>query len=118
MPGKLPAVKLNKRQAAKLERIRAELGSLGPCLPGSVVVRTGRCGKEACSCRDNPPRLHGPFRSWTRKLTGKTVTRLLSEDQLVDYQVLFDNHRRLKELVHQLEDLSVALVDADPRWKR
>lgn len=117
MPGKLPAVKLNKRQAARLERIRGELGSLGPCLPGSVVVRTGRCGKEACSCRDDPPRLHGPFRSWTRKLSGKTVTRLLSEDQLADYQVLFDNHRRLKELVHELEDLSVAIVDADPRWK-
>lgn len=118
MPGKLRAVKVNKRQAAKLERIRGELGSLGPCLPGSVVVRTGRCGKEACSCRDDPPRLHGPFRSWTRKLAGKTVTRLLSEDQLADYQIFFDNHRRLKELVHELEDLAVAIVDADPRWKR
>ena len=113
MPGKLPGVELNKRQAAKLERITHELGSLGPCLPGSVVVRTGRCGKEACSCRNDPPRLHGPFRSWTRKLAGKTVTRLLSEEQLADYQILFDNHRRLKELVHELEDLAVAIVDTD-----
>lgn len=118
MPGKLKTVELTKRQRAKLERITDELGSLGPCLPGSVVVRTGRCGKAACSCRDDPPRLHGPFRSWTRKLAGKTVTRLLSAEQLDDYQVLFDNHRRLKELVHELENLTLSVVDADPRWKR
>lgn len=48
----------------------------------------------------------------------KTVTRLLSEDQLADYQVLFDNHRRLKALVHELERLSLAIVEADPRWER
>ncbi len=40
-----------------------------------------------------------------------------SEDQLDDYQVLFDNHRRLKELVAELEALSLTIVDADPRWK-
>ena len=117
MPGKLFGVELTKRQAARLERITGELATLGPCLPGSVVVRTGRCGKAACSCRADPPRLHGPFRSWTRKIAGKTVTRLLSEEQLDDYQVLFDNHRRLKELVVELEVLSLAIVDADPRWE-
>lgn len=105
-------------QAEALEAIREELASLGFCLPGSVVVRTGRCGKASCSCRSDPPRLHGPFRSWTRKVAGKTVTRLLSEDQMADYQVLFDNHRRLKELVHDLEELSLALVEGDPHWRR
>ena len=117
MPEKLSAVELTKRQRNTLERITGELGSLGVCLPGSVVVRTGRCGKATCSCRDDPPRLHGPFRSWTRKVAGKTVTRLLSEDQLDEYQVLFDNHHRLKELVRELEDLSLSIIDTDPRWK-
>lgn len=100
-----------------LERIRAELSALGPCLPGSVVVRTGRCGKTACSCRADPPRLHGPFRSWTRKVDGKTMTRLLSEEQLADYEELFANHRRLKALVKELEDLGLAIVERDPRWR-
>jgi len=117
IPEKLSTVEPTKRQRAALERIQAELGSIGPSLPGSVVVRTGRCGKPACTCHGDPPRLHGPFRSWTRKIAGKTVTRLLSEDQLDEYQASFDNHRRLKELVHELEDLSVAIVERDPRWK-
>jgi hypothetical protein len=109
-------VEQTKRQARALERIRKDLASLGPCLPGSLVVRTGRCGKAACSCHGSPPRLHGPFRSWTRKVGGKTVTRLLSEEQLADYQALFDNHRKLKELVRQLEDLTLEIIDHDPRW--
>lgn len=110
-------MELTARQAETLDRIRTELASLGPCLPGSVNVRLGRCGKQRCSCRADPPRFHGPFRSWTRKVAGKTVTRLLREDQLHDYQDLFDNHRRLKELVHELEALGLAVVEADPRWE-
>jgi len=114
--GKLGA--MDPDPARALERARAELATLGPCLPGSVVVRTGRCGKANCACRADPPRLHGPFRSWTRKVAHKTVTRLLSEEQLTDYQPFFDNHRRLKALVHEIEELSLAMVETDPRWPR
>ncbi|MGH9188311.1 MAG: DUF6788 family protein, partial [Acidimicrobiales bacterium] len=32
--------------------------------------------------------MHGPFRSWTRKIAGKTATRLLTEEQLASYQPL------------------------------
>jgi hypothetical protein len=117
IPEKLRTMEPTKRQRAAIERIQAELGSIGPSLPGSVVVRTGRCGKPACKCHGDPPRLHGPFRSWTRKIAGKTVTRLLTEDQLDEYQAYFDNHKRLKELVHDLEDLSLTIVDRDPRWR-
>jgi hypothetical protein len=114
--GKLEA--MGDGPEAALERARAELARLGPCLPGSVVVRTGRCGKPGCSCRADPPRLHGPFRSWTRKVARRTVTRLLSEEQLADYQAYFDNHRRLKQLVREIEEASLAMVEADPRWGR
>ncbi|MFZ0668444.1 MAG: DUF6788 family protein [Acidimicrobiales bacterium] len=115
---KLFDVPLNARQARLLERIRTELATLGPCLPGSVVVRTGRCGKQSCVCRADPPRLHGPFRSWTRKVAKKTVTRLLSEEELADYQRFFDNDRRLKELLKELEELGLKIVEADHRSKR
>ncbi len=117
IPEKLGEVEPTKRQRAAIERIRAELATLGPALPGSVTVRTGPCGKSACKCHDDPPRLHGPFRSWTRKVAGKTVTRILTEDQLDEYESYFENHKRLKELVRELEDLSLAIVDRDPRWK-
>lgn len=64
------------------------------------------------------PKLHGPYISWTRKVNAKTVTRLLSEAQLREYQEYFDNSRRIKELVRELEALSVEVIDRDPRWKK
>jgi hypothetical protein len=30
--------------------------------------------------------MHSPYHQWTRKKDGKTVTRILSDDQLTDYQ--------------------------------
>lgn len=115
---KLAEMEPTQDQQASFDRIRAELATIGPCLPGSVVVRLGRCGKPTCSCRSDPPRLHGPFRSWTRKVAGKTRTRLLSDDQAVDYQSYFDNDRRLRALVHELEELTTALVEGDPRFTK
>jgi hypothetical protein len=42
----------------------------------------------------------------------------LGDDQLADYGPWFDNHRRLRELVAELEALSLDIVEADPRWNR
>jgi len=111
-------MELTPDQAKTLARIKAELDGLGLCLPGSVVVRTGPCGKQACRCHADPSAHHGPFRSWTRSVSAKTVTRLLRQDQLDDYQPLFDNHKKLRRLVKELEALSLDVVDHDPRWKQ
>ena len=52
--------------------------------------------------------------SWTRKKDGKTATRILSDDQLADYRPWFDNHRRLRELVAELEELSLDIARSRP----
>ena len=54
----------------------------------------------------------------TRRKNGKTATRILSDEQLADYGPWFDNHRRLRELIAELEELSLAVTEADPRWNR
>ncbi|MCA1709162.1 MAG: hypothetical protein LC808_40125, partial [Actinobacteria bacterium] len=51
-----------------------------------------------------------PYAFWTRKVDGKTVTRILSEDELVDYQPLFDNARKLRALASNLQELTLQLV--------
>ncbi len=75
-------------------------------------------GHASCRCHADPPRLHGPYHQWTRKKNGKTATRILSDDQLADYGPWIDNHRRLRELVAELEALSLAIAEAGPRWNR
>ena len=107
-----------RRQQARAAGIAAELASLGLALPGTLIQRHVRCGRPGCRCHADPPVLHGPYWQWTRKTGGKTITRLVSDDQLDDYRQWLDNHRRLRALVAELEALTLAIADADPRGKR
>jgi hypothetical protein len=109
-------------QRARAARIAAQitegLAQTGFLLPGTLAERMTRCGHPGCRCHADPPRLHGPYHQWTRKKNGKTATRILTGDQLADYQPWFDNHRRLRELIAELEELSLAIAENDPRWNR
>src|SRR5260370_7185539 len=98
--------------------IAAELASLGLALPGTLIERHVRCGRANCRCHADPPVLHGPYWQWTRKTGGKTVTRLVPDEQLDDYRQWLDNHRRLPALIAQLEALTLAIAAADPRASR
>jgi len=104
-------MKVDRKQAAQQRRIAKALSEIGFALPGSLTVRAYRCGKANCRCKGEPPQLHGPYAFWTRKVNGKTVTRILSEDQLVEYQPLFDNARKLRALVSDLQELTLQLVE-------
>ena len=108
-------------QQARAAAIAAEIAALaaaGFALPGTLADRMTRCGYPGCRCHADPPQRHGPYHQWTRKKNGKTATRILSDEQLADYGPWFDNHRRLRELVTELEELSLAIAEADPRWNR
>jgi hypothetical protein len=114
----MDSVSPTTRQHAQAARIAAELASVGPALPGTLIQRHVRCGRANCRCHASPPILHGPYWQWTRKINGKTITRLIADEQLDDYRQWLDNHRRLRALVAELEDLTLAIADADPRAKR
>jgi len=106
---------------AEASKIAAELAAIactGMVLPGSITQRRTRCGRRNCSCHADPPRLHGPYWQWTRKVAAKTICRWLSDDQQHDYQPWIDNDRRLRELLARLEALGATALDADPRWQR
>jgi hypothetical protein len=105
-------------QRAQARRIARELAALGFALPGTLASRMTRCGRANCRCHADPPQFHGPYHQWTRKKNGKTATRILSDDQAADYQPWFDNHKRLRELIAELETLSLDIAENDPRWNR
>ena len=101
---------------ARQRQIIAELAKLGPCLPGSLVERLTRCGSARCRCHDDPAYRHGPYQSWTRKVGDRTITRTMSRDQADRYKAMFDNARRLRELVNELESLTAQHVEAAEGW--
>jgi len=100
-------------QRAARDRIAAELVQAGFALPGTLTVRAYACGKQNCRCHADPPRLHGPYAEWTRKIGGKTVTRRLTLAELAEYQPLFDNAKKLRTLLGELQDLTLEIIQAD-----
>ena len=85
----------------------------GFALPGTLTVRAYACGKPNCRCHGDPPRLHGPYAEWTRKTGGKTVTRRLTPRELAEYRPLFENAKRLRALLAELQDLTLQIIEAD-----
>jgi uncharacterized protein DUF6788 len=102
-------------QRAALNRIAAELAATaGPALPGTLTIRAYACGKQNCRCHADPPALHGPYAEWTRKINGKTITRRLTPAELAGWQPMFDNARKMRTLLAELQELTLAIVEASP----
>ena len=100
-------------QRAALAKITAEIAAAaGPALPGTLTVRAYACGKPNCRCHAGPPRLHGPYAEWTRKIGGTTITRRLTSRELAEYQPLFDNAKKLRALLTELQDLTLEIAQA------
>lgn len=105
-------------QRAEARRIARELSQVRFVLPGTLLERRFRCTHAGCACHAEPPRLHGPYWYWTRKVGAKTVSTVLSPEQVEDYGPWFDAEKRLRALVRELEQLSLSVVEADPRTPR
>ncbi|MHB8497734.1 MAG: DUF6788 family protein [Acidimicrobiales bacterium] len=111
-------MRLDPDHRAQAAAIAAELASIarsGRVLPGTISKRTMRCGRATCACRADPPRRHGPYFQWTRKVAAKTVGRWLAADQVGDYETWIDNDRKIRDLIARLEALGVCALEADPR---
>lgn len=107
MPKKRPA-------PSAATSLPADLIGSGYALPGTLASRYMRCGKPNCRCKAEPSVPHGPYRHWTRTVAGKTVTRTLTAEQAERYQPWFDNARRLRGLLAELETRSLrAFLDAE-----
>ncbi|HLX50197.1 MAG TPA: DUF6788 family protein [Streptosporangiaceae bacterium] len=101
------------RQAALDQAAAALAATAGPALPGTLTIRSYACGKRRCRCHADPPVLHGPYAEWTRKISGKTVTRRLTAEQLAAWQPLFDNARKMRSLLAELQELTLQAIGAD-----
>jgi hypothetical protein len=91
------------------------------CFAGGTRGGGGRaCGLRpvppttSCRCHADPPQLHGPYLTWTRKVDNKTVTRTLDTTQTDALRPLLDNSRRLRELTTELEALALQQVRDNP----
>jgi len=107
----VPDEPISKRDLARQAKIADALGKTGFALPGTVIVRSYACGKANCRCHAKEPKLHGPYIQWTRKVDQKTITERLTDAEWRRYKRWFDNARRLRALLSELEELSLRIFE-------
>lgn len=102
-----------RQEARQIATELAQIARTGQVLPGSITERHTRCGHAGCACQADPPRRHGPYWQWTRKVANKTVGGYLSREQANDCQRWIDNDRRLRELISRLEAIGIECLEAE-----
>jgi len=107
-PRRTTPVQLEQRHQTLLR----EIGEIGPVLRGTIGKYRTQCGSPGCRCHTDPAARHGPYYIWTRKVAGKTVTRMLSEEQAKLLRPWTQNMRRLDRLVTALQETGLRAADA------
>jgi len=96
--------------ARRHQQIQAELAQIGIALPGSLTSRTTRFPRPGCHCHATPPIPHGPYPTWTRKAGTRSITKTLTPEDAERLRPYFTAHRRLRQLITELETISIELA--------
>lgn len=94
------------------DEIREKLASIGHLRPGSLVGRYRKCGKPNCHCATEEGGGHGPSWSLTRRVGGKTVTRVIPASAVGQTQAQIAEYQRLRKLVGELVEVSEGVCEA------
>ena len=102
------ALRRDRQRYAALQRA---VGELDFFRRGNLVKVYGRCGKKNCCCAADPPRLHGPYLQWTRKVSGKTVSVRVRPEHTHLMKEWIGNSRRLDRLIALMQKLSMRATE-------
>src|SRR4030042_1629458 len=92
-----------------------QIAQIGLVVRGSIGTYRTRCGSPRCPCATDRLARHGPYHIWTRKEGGKTITRMLSDQQARRLRPWIQNMRRLDALLKKLQELGLQAAQAVPR---
>ncbi len=97
-------------ELARLEHryreLKKRLQGLGFAVAGTITERYILCGKPSCRCHADPPQRHGPYYQYSRKVAGKTVSRLVTAEQADQYRQWIANRRILDEITAAIGEVS------------
>ena len=89
-----------------------QLRRIGYICMGSLAERRLSCGKATCACHRDISKQHGPYHQWTRKVGGKTQSRMLPESLVRLYREGIRNHRKLDRVIKQMQEISLLVFEA------
>jgi hypothetical protein len=92
------------------------LASATPILAASLCSYTIRCGRPSCRCHHGGPRHAGQHLTFNEG--GKTRSVYVPKDLVEEVRSWIARHRRLKEVLKEIHQLSVALVRTHSQNRR
>ena len=101
----------DNRDEKRYQALKSALADIGYIRRGSLTRHFTRCGKLGCRCQATPPKLHGPYYDWTRKVSGKTVTQRLTPEEAEAFREWNRNTRRFDSILVQMQRVSLRLTD-------
>ena len=94
-----------------------KLASTSPVLAASLNAYTHRCGRSACRCHHGGP-LHTGQHLTFKGPGNKTRSVYVPKDLLPEVRAWIAEHKRLKQLLQEIHQLSLALVRTHARQRR
>ena len=91
-----------------------QLATATPVLAASLCAYTHRCGRPACRCHHGGPRHHGQHLTF-KGPGNQTRSVYVPKDLLPEVRTWLAEHKRLKALLHEIHQLTVALLRARAR---
>lgn len=94
---------LKNRRNAKLKK----LAEVGPLVTGSLVKIQRKCGNKNCRCAKGEGH---PAHILTMTVKGKTKSVYVPVDLVDEVREWVQNHKRLKTLIRDISNLSLAII--------
>ena len=90
-----------------------QLATASPVLAASFGAYSHRCGRSSCRCHHGGPLHTGQHLTFKEK--GKTRSVYVPKELLPEVHTWLEEHKRLKRLLQEIHQLSVALLKAKAR---
>ena len=94
-----------------------KLASTSPVVAASLNAYTHRCGRASCRCHHGGP-LHTGQHLTFKGPGNKTRYVYVPKDLLPEVRAWIAEHKRLKQLLQEIHQLSLALVRTHARHRR
>jgi hypothetical protein len=94
-----------------------KLATTSPILAATLSSYTHRCGRPSCHCHGGGP-LHQGQHLTFKGPANKTRSVYVPKDLLPEVRAWIAEHKRLKSLLQEIHQLSVALVHSHARNRR
>lgn len=90
----------------KIKKLQKELTAFEYILQGTINVKYLKCGKKQCICHKEPEKKHGPYYILTKKVKGKTVTKMFSKEKANFLNVYLKKYNDVIRIIRKISEYS------------